>query len=33
MLHVKAADNQIQALRDVPSQPGFPWNVVWPVLA
>jgi hypothetical protein len=22
-----------QALRDVPSQPGFPWNVVWPVLA
>lgn len=20
-----------QALRDVPSQPGFPWNVVWPV--
>jgi hypothetical protein len=21
-----------QALRDVPSQPGFPWNVVWPVL-
>jgi hypothetical protein len=22
-----------QSLRDVPSQPGFPWNVVWPVLA
>lgn len=22
-----------QTLRDVPSQPGFPWNVVWPVLA
>lgn len=22
-----------QGLRDVPSQPGFPWNVVWPVLA
>jgi len=22
-----------QALRDVPSQPGFPWNVVWPVLS
>lgn len=20
-----------QALRDVPSQPGFPWNVTWPV--
>ena len=22
-----------QDLRDVPSQAGFPWNVVWPVLA
>jgi hypothetical protein len=22
-----------QALRDVPNQAGFPWNVVWPVLA
>lgn len=23
--------NYRQALRDVPSQPGFPWQVVWPV--
>ena len=21
-----------QALRDVPEQPGFPWNVVWPTV-
>lgn len=20
-----------QALRDVPAQPGFPWNVIWPM--
>jgi len=20
-----------QALRDIPSQPGFPWNITWPV--
>lgn len=22
--------NYRQALRDIPDQPGFPWNVVWP---
>ena len=22
-----------QALRDVPSQPGFPWDIIWPTMA
>ncbi len=22
-----------QALRDIPSQPGFPWDIVWPTVA
>jgi hypothetical protein len=22
-----------QALRDIPSQPGFPWDIIWPTVA
>ena len=29
---IVALDTYIQALRDIPEQSGFPWDVVWPVL-
>ena len=29
---IVALDTYIQALRDVPEQAGFPWNVEWPTL-
>ena len=29
---IVALDTYIQALRDVPDQAGFPWNVEWPTL-
>lgn len=29
---IEALDAYIQALRDIPEQEGFPWDVVWPVL-
>ena len=28
---IVALDAYIQALRDIPDQAGFPWNVEWPV--
>jgi vacuolar-type H+-ATPase subunit H len=30
--NIVALDAYIQALRDIPEQAGFPWNVEWPVL-
>ena len=27
---IKALDAYVQALRDIPTQKGFPWNVEWP---
>ena len=27
---IKALDAYVQALRDIPTQEGFPWNVKWP---
>lgn len=29
---IVALDTYIQALRDIPEQAGFPWNVEWPTL-
>ena len=29
---IVALDTYIQALRDIPDQAGFPWNVEWPIL-
>lgn len=29
---IVALDTYIQALRDIPDQAGFPWNVEWPTL-
>lgn len=29
---IVALDAYIQALRDIPDQAGFPWNVEWPTL-
>lgn len=29
---IKALDAYVQALRDIPTQEGFPWNVKWPIL-
>lgn len=29
---IVALDTYIQALRDIPEQSGFPWEVEWPVL-
>lgn len=29
---IVALDTYIQALRDIPEQDGFPWNVEWPTL-
>lgn len=28
--NIAGIDTYIQALADIPSQPGFPWNVEWP---
>ena len=29
---IEALDAYFQALRDIPTQEGFPWNVKWPIL-